>query len=369
MIHLVRTVALIVLILGSSSYAATEGRPNLLGFSPSFPKDTLTAFKPPSNPPYLTREQRIMVIVQVDEHGQVTSVKAEDSLNAPIAAYVRDYIMELPFQSALFNAEPVTSILPALVTMQPNRKYPDFTFPVDAGGAVTDRELYFRTYGCNEIHLPVLNTFPKYFCDLPSEDSANLYSFVLLKVSLDEHGQPLDIQEVLSTYSPCSQTTASAALWAEYSSAQIKGAIVPSECFVVVSWFREIAFSLGQWRLTDADTLPPLQRWRVELLADTVGLMHKPLPRSAGNLEVTSSERRFATNDTVSAVLSIDTSGTVSIRRFSKTSREIHQAIRELGKKLSFYPARDYTGHPKQFTGLVYLIFENSGKIRIDCQW
>ncbi|MEA2031188.1 MAG: hypothetical protein U9N55_06300 [candidate division Zixibacteria bacterium] len=355
----------------NSIVEAGVDRPTFLGFSPAFPTDTVAVFEPPSNPPYLTREQQTTVIVDINKSGEVINVQAENSQNIDIdiATYVYNHIMAFSFQAALFNDKPVASKLPVLVTMQPNRRYPNFMFPISSDRVVKNRKLYMRTYGFNDIRLPTLEVFPKYFCNLPSNDSSNLYPFVLLKVSLDENGQLLDVQEVFSTYPPCAQTTASAALWSDYAPALVKGKPTPSECFVVVSWFREIAFSLSKWKLSNVDTLSPLQRWRVELFPDTVGLLHTPLPRSAGKLEFDSPRNRFPSNDTVSAVLLIDTSGETSILHFSKTSKVIHQAIRKLGKKLAFYPAIDYAGLPQPFTGLVHLVFDNSGRIRIDCQW
>ncbi|MBU8933753.1 MAG: hypothetical protein KOO62_07075 [candidate division Zixibacteria bacterium] len=368
MLAIILTILLSAVLLMDSVGVAAAERPSLFGFSPAYLEDTLTAFTPPSNPPYRTREERTRVIIQVDESGRVTGVEADDSQQSPTATYVRDYLKTMAFEPALFENQPIASQLPVYVTMQPSRKYPDFMFPFSEDGGVVDRELYLGTFELNDIRLPTLKMFPKYFCSLP-DDSTNLYRFMMLKIALDEHGEVLDVQEVFSTYAPCTQMISSAALWAEYAPAVVKGKPVSSECFVAVSLFPSIAFSLGKWRPDDSDTLSPTQRWRVELIADTVGLMRKPVPRRAGELVINVSARAFPTRDTVSAVLMFDTSGNASVRRTNKVSKPIRKAIGELRGRLDFHPALDYAGRPQRFSGLVHLVLDVSGRIRIDCLW
>jgi hypothetical protein len=73
--------------------------------------------------------------------------------------------------------------------------------------------------------------------------------------------------------------------------------------------------------------------------------------------------------DTVSAALSVDTTGRATLRRLTKAGEGMQQAVNELGGRLRFFPALDYQGRPHRFSGLVSFIFQGSSKIRIVYHW
>jgi hypothetical protein len=149
----------------------------------------------------------------------------------------------------------------------------------------------------------------------------------------------------------------------------VRGSPVPAECFVLVSFFPQINYPTRAWQRSDLDSLGLLARFRIRLLPDTVGSMSKPLPAKMPGDEFTLAGKHAAFRDTVSAVLSVDTTGRVSLRRFTKAREGLQKAVYELGARLRFFPALDYQGHPQRFSGLVSFIFQGSPKIRIVYHW
>ena len=107
----------------------------------------------------------------------------------------------------------------------------------------------------------------------------------------------------------------------------------------------------------------------MRLLADTVGLMTKPLPSWAGGEEFTYSGLHRFVHDTVSAMLYIDTSGHVRLGRMNNRSKQLQATVREVASHLRFFPALDYQGQSRPYSGLASFVFQGSVKIRIVCHW
>jgi hypothetical protein len=123
------------------------------------------------------------------------------------------------------------------------------------------------------------------------------------------------------------------------------------------------------WRRTALDSINLLERYRVRLLPDTVGLMTKPLPAWPGGEEFTFTGFNRFFRDTVGVQVRIDTSGNIRIRRMSGGNKQLRTSIRKAVSHLKFFPALDYQGQPQPYSGLISFISQGSVKIRIVCHW
>lgn len=322
-----------------------------------------------SNLPYFRFERLVTVVLNIDKNGRVTSVTAEGYSDSAFAGYARAWIKSMKFEPATFKRKEIPSHLPVILQFRPRVRLPDIHFPIDSTGAIIDGDLYFKTFALNDIRVPQLEEFPRYFCDLKVTDSSVVFKYVLAKVGLDESGWVTDVEKVSSNYPAFTRQVMSAILWARFSSAVVQGSPVPAECFVLVSFFPQINYPTRVWQRSDLDSLGPLSRFRIRLLPDTVGLMSKPLPARISGDEFTLAGKHALYRDTVSAVLLVDTTGRVSLRRLTKAGEIMQQAVYELGERLRFFPALDYQGRPHRFSGLVSFIFQGSPKIRIVYHW
>lgn len=361
---------LVALALSICTGTKTGARPSHFELAPAYPSTSGTPkLVMESNLPYFRFERLVTVVLGIDNEGRVTSVAAEESSDSAFAGYAQAWIESMRFEPATFKGKEVPSHLPVFLQFRPRVRLPDISFPIDSTGVIVDADLYFKTFALNEIRVPQLEEFPRYFCDLKVTDSSVVFKYVLARVGLDESGRVTDIEKVSSNYPAFSRQVMSAILWARFSPAVVQGSPVPAECFVLVSFFPRINYPTRVWQRSDLDSLGPLARFRIRLLPDTVGLMSKPLPVRMSGDEFTLAGKYAAFRDTVSAALSVDTTGRATLRRFTKAGEGMQQAVYELGGRLRFFPALDYQGRPHRFSGLVSFIFQGSPKIRIVYHW
>ena len=362
--------SLLVLLFAVAPFvSAAAERPELFGFAPAIPPEELPLFDPPGNLPWMTYAREIPMVLDLDKKGRVTGVSTADPADTFFVAYVREYLRQIRFEPARVDGKKVSSRLPLWVGFSRRSKYPDFHFPIDGRLRVTDRERCERCYSLNEIRLPMLEQFPEYFASVHWSDTLEAYPLVLLKLRLDTAGTPTGIATVLATLREGAMTTASAALWAGYTPAVVRGEAVASECYLLVSYFPQIVYPPAAWVPGRPDSLPVLELARVRLLADTVGLLSKPLPRQTpGNaIHVTAKVSLMA--DTIGAVIAVDTAGKAALQLTSKVSPSLRSTLRGIIEDYSFYPARNYAGDPVRFRGRVLLITDGSARIRIKYVW
>lgn len=359
---------LLVLTVSSSIGAGSATRPSHFSLALPYPQK-VPPFVAASNLPYLRTERLVTIILDIDNEGQVTDVRAERQLDTAFARYAEAWMKSITFEKATFNGKKVQSRLPVILHFRPTVRLPDVYFPLDSSGAIVEEDLYFSAFGLNEIRLPQLKEFPSYFCDLEWSDTSMIFKFVLVRVELDELGRVVNTEEVLSTFPAVTMQIMSAILWAEFSPAAVQGTPVPSECFVLVSFFPQIDYPTQVWRQSHLDSLKLLERLRVRLLPDTIGLMAKPLPTKVPGDEFTLTGRHVRFADTVNVGLFIDSTGRATRWRFSKAGKEIQAAVREIAAQLRFFPALDYQGRSHPFSGLVSFVFQGSSRIRIVYHW
>ncbi len=361
-------IALLALMLSTCVSAKSTARPSHFGLALTYPDD-VPQFFAESNVPYYRLERLVTIILDIDENGNNTGVMSESSSDSAFVTYTQAWFETIKFEPAMFGGKKVSSRLPVILQFRPRVRFPDIFFPVDSTGAVIDADLYFKAFGLNDIRLPRIEEFPRYFCDLKWSDTSLIFKYALTKLALDESGRVTDIQEVSSTFPAFTSQIMSAILWADFSPAVVLGTPVPAECFVLISFFPQISYPAPVWRRSDIDSLPPLERFRVRLLPDTVGLLSKPLPSKVPGDEFALAGKHTALRDTVSAVVRIDTTGHASLGRTSKARKGTGKAVHQVAAQLRFFPALDYQGHPHSFSGLVSFIFQASSKIRIVYHW
>ncbi|MFQ6008028.1 MAG: energy transducer TonB, partial [Candidatus Zixiibacteriota bacterium] len=323
----------------------------------------------PTPLPYFRFERIVPFVVDIDKEGRVTAVSVEDQSDTAFERYARDWLKSIRFEPATFKGKKTRSRAPVILQYRPRVRLPEIHFPIDSNRVITDADLYFKVYGLNDIHLPMLDEFPSYFCELKWSDSLVIYKYVLVKIELDESGEVVNTELVRSTSPTYNTSIMSAILWADFSPAEMQGTPIASECYLLVSFFPYINYPTRVWRRTELDSLSLLGRFRMRLLPDTVGLMSKPLPAWTGGEKFSYSGPHQYLRDTVSAILYIDTSGHVKLGRMNNGSKQLQAVVREICRHLRFFPALDFQGQSCPYSGLTSFVFQGSTKIRIVCHW
>jgi hypothetical protein len=348
--------------------ASASDRPSLFGLAVPYPHES-PELVAPIKLPYYRIETVVPAVLEIDKKGKVTSITPQNSADTPFTNYANEWLTSFTFEPATFEGEKVSSRLPLNLQFQPRVRLPDVHFPIDSSGNVVNADLYFKAFGMNGIEMPRVEEFPTYFCDVQRSDTSVAYPYVLVSIQLDDSGQVLNTEPVRSTIPACQTQIMSAILWAKFSPAVVRGTPTSTPCYLLISFFPHLHYPTRVWQRSAPDSLSLLERYRVRLLPDTVGLMAAPLPSWSSGYEFSFRGYNSAIRDTISAALYIDTTGQARLERFGSLTEEARRTIRDVTSHLEFYPALDYQGKPHRYFGLVSFIFQASSKIRIVCHW
>lgn len=260
--------------------------------------------------------------------------------------------------------------LPVYVHGWPNVSQLRLLFPVDHNMAVSDINLYERALQFNGVKLPIIDTFPSYYCDYHIEDSLPRYPFLLARLSLDKQGNPVAIEKILSTAGTYTDQLLSVMNWAEYRPMEIAGQKEATTSLILVSLYLEVNYPAKEITSLKGDSVTAQERWRVRIITDSVGtVLAPPIPRRYQDLTYTAIDSQAVSYQMVSVRVRIDKTGQTHIGRISKLSPKLKGLVRKILNRQPFYPAIDFSGRQIKFNGVIYLDFSSSGIVRINPAW
>ncbi|MFH2049044.1 MAG: energy transducer TonB [bacterium] len=360
---------LLLLLMINLSLMAEANRPGIYGFAPSYPEKVPEIFSSDVKSPSLTRETEFILLLTIDNNGKVSDINVADDKDHQAGEYARQFLTNCSFVPALLNNNKVTSILPIKFRINPRIQTPDFKFPIDSEFNIADPDFYYYTFGFNNISLPEINYFPKYFCNIDWNDSLDLYPYILLRLDLDEKGEVKNVKEILSTYSNYTTTLMSASLWSEFIPAKVNDSNIACSSYLLISLFPQIYYPTQKYYNNQSDTLSIHDKTRLKIIPDTINIIQKPIPRSVegDNIRISNIPRRLI--DTLGLYVTVDTSGMAKIIRAGKTSKDTYRIMHEVFSRVKFYPAIGFDGKPVKYDGLLQLIINGSEKVRIKYLW
>lgn len=365
--RLMTVCAALILASGLSTVAAEE-RPALYEYELAHPKKIRFIENAPK-PPYLTLETIVTVVLDLDKKGRLRGVETRNRSDSGFAGYAEAYFQSFKFEPARFQGKKVESRLPVEVRLRPRNRQPDLLFPVDDKMKVADRNLYELGYRLNDIHLPRLKMFPSYYCDFKWQDSLSVVPVVLLKVELDKNGNPTAIEEVFSTYPSLAMSIQSAVLWARFAPARIGAEPVDSRSFLLVTFPPRADYPTQPFSSLTAPAADLAERVRITILADTVGPMLTPMPKSRNGENTVSYGRLRYLDGNISAAVRVDTSGQMTASRKYGAGPEYLREINGFLSELELFPAFDFQGNPRPYKGLIYIEGTGSTNVRIRFFW
>jgi hypothetical protein len=149
----------------------------------------------------------------------------------------------------------------------------------------------------------------------------------------------------------------------------VNGSPDVQECFLLISLFPRIRIPTLPLH-GEIDTMPLDERLRVRLLADTVGLMFKPVPKyRPDGFVYTAPEGRIAGLDRLGVRVEIDTLGLATILHTVGAADSTRLMCERIVRTLDFFPAMDYAGRAQPYQGLLRFEYFSSTKIRIVLSW
>jgi hypothetical protein len=298
----------------------------------------------------------------------VTSVEPEAGVDSLLFEKVRYLIDERTFCPAIWDGRAVDSKIPVELIFRPDAKTPLFVFPNGQNLGREDNWLLAEACRLNGIELPELMMFPVYAGASKHEDTA-LYPRAVICVDLDTAGQVVGSDVVFSNFADINLLLQSATLWAEFSPATVRGNRSGATVFLQISLFPAMDYPLKRWRPENWTDMSFHQRASVRIVADTVGLLFPPIPRTdVGDrfgLRTVSSTRR----EEMVCYAVVDTSGRVRLRPEWQAIRAASEMVKSLERRIKLYPALDMAGHKQMYRGFITIDVESATNVRIRPHW
>lgn len=362
-------VTLCLLIFSPITVPAETSPPTTYGLSLPRPLERISFPRLPIIKPMV--ERFVSFTLTIDSLGVVSDFVPNSDADSLYLPATDSLLRSYRFIPGSFRGIKKTMRLPVYVHDWPNVSRLRLLFPVEHNMAVSNINLYEQALQLNGVKLPIIDTFPSYYCDYPKEDSLPRYPFLLVRLSLDNQGSPVAIEKILSTAGTYTDQLLSVVNWAEYRPLEIAGHKEATTSFILISLYSEVGYPAKEITSVLADdSVSAQERWRVRLLADSVGsVMAPPIPRRYQDLTYTAIESLAVSYQIVSVRVRINKTGQTHIGRISNLSPKLKGLVREILDRQPFYPAIDYSGRPIQFGGVIYLDFSNSGIVRINPAW
>ena len=358
---------LIIVVTNRISVFAND-RPQLFGFSLPYPK-SIPMFSTNQQSLYFNMEKQIPITLKIDKKGKVKKIIPEKKEDSLFVKYVFNYLNNIQFEPALNHNKQVSSKLPLIIQFQPRVYTPDFYFPVNDSLIINDRDLYIKAFRVNEIEAPALISFPSFFGDLKATDSFKIYPVILFKISLDKSGKVTNIENDLSTYPAFTEQLKSAILYAKFSSAKVKGKAVPSETYLLISFFPSNNYPTKEWSLATCQSMKLIECFQVRIFPAKVALLSKPIPKRVPATTYSSNLLPLYVGEEGSVFINIDTLGIPFIRHISKFNNLAKGKVKQFIRRMRFFPALDYQSKPQPFSGLIKISLLNDEYIRVEYIW
>ncbi len=349
-------------------------RPEHFGVQLPYPREIPT-FEPDPGALDTKMERTVAFTLTVTAGGRVAEVEIDRPADSLYRSRYVDYLESLRFEPGLKDSVRVAMQLPLLMQVGAPGDSPTLFFPVQRNRAVMETGLYLRALSLNGVEPAAILSFPPYHGAVTIADTALLYPYIILRLELDETGAVTAIDPVFSSAPGINDQLRSAANWATYAPMKINGRAVASTNYLVVSFFPGISYPTCCLEAGRTDSLPILDRARMQLVPDTFGLMNKPIPIAAWTGIQAATHADFLDGRFYAARVSIDTLGKAFLVDSSPYSRDSTDYKKAKGtcqraiEKIRFYPAVDYQGRPCVYTGLTYLTYESGTNVRIWYDW
>ncbi|MCP4685418.1 MAG: hypothetical protein GY867_08210 [bacterium] len=333
---------------------ALPERPSTYGLTLPEPVH-MPAYSADSNVNLKAVEKIVSLILRIDAHGRVTDLRADNPEDYLYAACYDDYLRSIPFDPGFSDTVRIEMLLPVTMQIGDRGDTPELFFPVFSGREVIEYDLYARGLEMNGLELPSLESFPSYNCDIDSFSTEPIYRYLLMQVDLDSVGRPTAIETILSTYPRYEEKLRTAVNWARYTPLKASGVARPARCYVLISFFPLCVYPTAPLDSVTLEQLPLLERLRVRIFPDTLGLMAKPVPASFWQTKVRDKKDWHTHYDLFSSRLAIDSLGLATHLKTTGRDRWNRQLVKNLAEEVLFYPALDFRGRPRSYRGLFYL--------------
>ncbi|MFH1686160.1 MAG: hypothetical protein ABIE70_01405 [bacterium] len=351
------------LLFLSASIPAQPLRPAAYGFAPAIPLQHVSDTIRPRLP-VIGGIQDISLDLEISASGVLDTMTC-DSSGERFFDLAAQYLASMTFAPAELDGLARPSRLPVVMQIEPRMRAPEFRFPVTSDGAI-NYELMMRSLTLNSVRPPTIDSFPSYYYAVADGADSIVPPSILFRLDLDATGEVGPIILVRASGTGFDDQLRSAIRWARFSPLSVGGCPRSTTAWLAATLYPGATYPSFVYP-SDADA--PWERFRLQLLPDTIGLMQRPVPKLPHFDRYSRQGDHQYFRDTVSALVVIDSLGHARLKRGSPAKPEVLSVISLAVAKTPFFPALGFDGRPRSFTGRALFILNGSTTIRIDYSW
>lgn len=306
----------------------------------------------------------------VDSVGDVTGLAAAYADDSAIVAGYTTYLKSIKFKPGQIRSVDAPFWLAMTIDVGPAEVRPQLRFPLAADGHVADADLYFESLTLNGVELPAITLFPKYACDLKKGDTASVFPYIIFKLELDETGSITSVETLITTYLRFTEQLQTAIYWGEYSPLRIDGQAMASTNYLIVSFFPTSTYPTRALPISEDSSGSIYDVVRVRLVADTIGLLNKPVPRGRWTGTLAYGLAPYLDQGPASILVRVDALGVARVTRISPKAYFVSPTRWDLlAQRILMYPARDFHGRNTEYRGRFRVEYVADTIIRIQPEW
>lgn len=323
------------------------------------------------------RKKEFRVDLTVDDRGRVIEFSYPNDTIPDLKCYKKAYdkleFSQLPGMIAM----PIPVIIPVRVktvwdTSKKGRLLFDFPIRHSHGDAVlSDTTLLKEYFSLNGIEPPGIRRLPVLSYFFPGQEKDGRYLTVAAYVSIDETGEVTDISFPIENMSRGKHQVFMALLRGDFRPLKIGNGTEKCSFWAVFRLFDNIEYPFQPVVGGEFDsTATHAEKWFVKTYFNADDLPLCPLPREFPDLRmpVSGLTARLTIRTGVIEV-SIDTLGIVSSARARNNSGAAQQPLKNIARRLTFYPAVDSTGRPVPFTGKIRIFVDENKNVVYIPEW
>lgn len=351
-----------------SSSRSLLARLSHFGIALPYPRNVPT-YTGDSLPPVAEAELVVPLHLSVDAKGRVKSVTAEFASDSAFALGSKRFFSALKFVPGLRNGKRDSMTVRVLLQVGGTGSEPLVRFPVGPDCQVDDGELYWAALAGLGFRPACLRRFESYYYRLNLTKLWQMYEYKVFQMDLDSTGDVVGVRLASATTPHFNDQIMTAINWGEYEPMSINGRPVASSNFLVILLLPTVEYPTPPLDFRNTDTYNVWDRLRVRLMPDTLGVLAPPIPKKEWSTEISHKFFSGMIPDLVSGRIRVDTTG---MSRIDKVTSDFWKARRILflnAFEIPFFPALDFSGHSRVWSGLVFLKYTNDSTTQVWFDW
>ena len=319
---------------------------------------------------YVRHPKSVAVNFHLSDEGCVDSLTYDTARGGDHIRALISSLNCLDFNPGRIDGAATPFILPSLAVFHNKTGHPglDLVFPYDGETDDKNGDLINDALTVNGIIPPGIVRFPSYYCRCAEMEAEGGYHYAVFQLDVDSSGSLLDYEPLSTSNRALADMLGTVLRYAEYSPAIRQGQALSSRFYLIVRFFPEIHYPTADWPSVAQSSLL-FENYRLET---AVYLDSIPFPPVPVNLPggIMNGEHILPAHDAMTARIGIDTLGQVDyISPGTSLPGVVYSDLRNILRRLRFYPARDIHGRLEYFNGDLELDTNNSEKIRIVAKW